>query len=323
MNAQGESRHPQSILAVHPGALGDVVMFGHLLAGLGGRTTLVAGGEKGRLLQGLAVAARALDFDAMPMHEVFSDTPLSDCDLPRLLGRHDRLVSCFAGGDPLAGQSAPGKPELRLAGMCASASAEFLPVRPPQDFSGHLLDLWHDLLGLPAAPAKPDPWPVPDEWTDQANRLLTAAGIDPSQPYALLHPGAGSPAKCWPAARFQALAREIAVDTQTAFVIGPVECGRFGNQEARSLSGRFGALVCPPLGPLAAALAGAKLYVGNDSGVSHLAAAVGAPTLALFAPTCPQHFAPIGPAAQTLARPHITDISVPAALAAAVTAKNR
>jgi len=319
MNAQGESRHPQSILAVHPGALGDVVMFGHLLAGLGGRTTLVAGGETGRLLHGLGVAARALDFDAMPMHEVFSDTPLRECELPGLFGEHDRLVSCFGAASP----SAPGKPELRLAGMCASASAEFLPVRPPADFSGHLLDLWRHLLGLPAGPAQPDPWPVPDQWTGQANRLLTGAGIDPSRPYALLHPGSGSLDKCWPAARFQALARAIAVDTQAAFVIGPVECGRFGDQEARSLSGRFGALVCPPLGPLAAAMAGAKLYVGNDSGVSHLAAAVGAPTLALFGPTCPQHFAPIGPAAQTLARPHITDISVPAALAAAVTVNDR
>ena len=313
MNAQGESRHLQSILAVHPGALGDVVMFGHLLACLGGRTTLVTGGEKGRLLQGLGVTARALDFDALPMHEVFSDTPLIQCELPALFGEHDRLISCFGTASP----SAPGKPELRLAGMCASASAEFLPVRPPQDFSGHLLDLWRDLLGLPAATTQPDPWPVPDEWTGQADHLLTAAGIDPSQPYALLHPGAGSPDKCWPGARFQALASEIAVDTQTAFVIGPVECERLGDQEARSIAGRFGALLCPPLAPLAAALASAKLYVGNDSGVSHLAAAVGAPTLALFGPTCPQHFAPLGPAVQTLTHPHITDITVQAAAAAA------
>jgi ADP-heptose:LPS heptosyltransferase len=55
-----------------------------------------------------------------------------------------------------------------------------------------------------------------------------------------------------------------------------------------------------PLRVLGALLGRAGLYVGNDSGVSHLAAAAGAPTLALFGPTDPAVWAPVGPAVETV-----------------------
>ena len=93
------SEQEHRTLAIYPGALGDVILFGHLLAALGRRVTLVAGGEKGDLLAGAGVVGAALDFDSLPMHEVFADTALEECRLPKLIGRHDRLVSCFAGGD--------------------------------------------------------------------------------------------------------------------------------------------------------------------------------------------------------------------------------
>jgi ADP-heptose:LPS heptosyltransferase len=59
-------------------------------------------------------------------------------------------------------------------------------------------------------------------------------------------------------------------------------------------------------------LARAGLFVGNDSGVSHLAAAAGAPTLALFGPTTPEVWSPLGPRVATLRAPKgaMTEISV-------------
>jgi ADP-heptose:LPS heptosyltransferase len=51
---------------------------------------------------------------------------------------------------------------------------------------------------------------------------------------------------------------------------------------------------------LGAVLERARLYVGNDSGISHLAAAWGAPVLALFGPTDPAQWAPIGPRVRVL-----------------------
>jgi ADP-heptose:LPS heptosyltransferase len=55
-----------------------------------------------------------------------------------------------------------------------------------------------------------------------------------------------------------------------------------------------------PARVLGAVLAHAGLYVGNDSGVSHLAAAWGAPVLALFGPTDPAQWAPVGPRVKVL-----------------------
>jgi len=95
-NQRPAIRNPQSVLAVHPGALGDVILFGRLLSMLPGPITLVTGREKGELLAGVGVVRKVLDFDALPMHEAFTDTPLSQCRLPKLLGRHRRLISCFA-----------------------------------------------------------------------------------------------------------------------------------------------------------------------------------------------------------------------------------
>jgi heptosyltransferase III len=54
---------------------------------------------------------------------------------------------------------------------------------------------------------------------------------------------------------------------------------------------------------LARWLAGAALYIGNDSGITHLAAAVGIPVIALFGPTSPDIWAPRGPNVTVLREP--------------------
>ena len=287
-----------TILAVHSGALGDVVLFGRLLGALGGRVTLVAGGGKGGLLAGLGAVERWLDFDALPMHEVFCDTPVDSCALPRLVGRHDRLVSCFAAGQRPA--------ELRLAAMCGSADAAFLPVRPGDGAEAHLLDVWCDMLGIDGVDERP--WRVAPGWRDEAAEMLAALGIEAENGYAVIHPGAGAPEKCWPVGNFVALARRIG--RCAVFVLGPVEADRWAPETIEQLRQEVSLVVCPPLTALAGMLGGADAFVGNDSGVSHLAAAVGAPTVALFGPTRPEQFRPRGERVIVLAAEPISHISV-------------
>jgi len=69
------------------------------------------------------------------------------------------------------------------------------------------------------------------------------------------------------------------------------------------------ALHIPDLFELARFLAGARVYIGNDSGITHLAAAVGVPTIALFGPTDPSVWAPRGPAVKIIHRADMSDIS--------------
>jgi ADP-heptose:LPS heptosyltransferase len=61
---------------------------------------------------------------------------------------------------------------------------------------------------------------------------------------------------------------------------------------------------------LAGWLATARVYAGNDSGITHLAAAVGTPIVALFGPTDPRMWAPRGREVCVIARPAIADIQV-------------
>jgi heptosyltransferase-2 len=99
--------------------------------------------------------------------------------------------------------------------------------------------------------------------------------------------------KRWPAAHFGALGSHLLERGLTPLVfVGPGE-GRLGHEVA----GRAGGTLVPSawaLDEVAAVLAGCAVAVGNDSGLTHLAAAVGCPTVALFGPTDPDRTAPVG-----------------------------
>jgi ADP-heptose:LPS heptosyltransferase len=97
---------------------------------------------------------------------------------------------------------------------------------------------------------------------------------------------------------------------QVVFVLGPVECEKWDRASVAALRRDLPVLLNPPLRTLAGVLAEAEGYAGNDSGVSHLAAAVGAPTVALFGPTRPEHFAPVGPKVRIVHADSLKDIPV-------------
>jgi ADP-heptose:LPS heptosyltransferase len=109
-----------------------------------------------------------------------------------------------------------------------------------------------------------------------------------------MHPGAGSHRKRWPAERFAALgASLVRRGLQVVLIEGPADAEVVAQvQEHAGLP--FPVLRDLDTRLLAAALAEARCFVGNDSGVTHLAGAVGTPTLALFGPTDPASWAPLG-----------------------------
>jgi ADP-heptose:LPS heptosyltransferase len=86
-------------------------------------------------------------------------------------------------------------------------------------------------------------------------------------------------------------------------LLGEAELDRWPPAEVQRLIGQHGALPLTDLSALHAQLAPAALFLGNDSGPTHLAAQVGLPTLALFGPTDPQRWRPVGPAVTVLAPP--------------------
>ena len=122
--------------------------------------------------------------------------------------------------------------------------------------------------------------------TRAAASLLTA--LPPG--FLAIHQGSGSAAKNWSKERFLTLAQRLAGERRWLLVLGPAE-------RETGVAPPPAALVARelPLRVLGAILSRAGLFVGNDSGITHLAAAAGAPTLALFGPTDPSVWAPLGP----------------------------
>lgn len=106
-------------------------------------------------------------------------------------------------------------------------------------------------------------------------RLFTDAP-PPGRPYAVIHPAASEPGKTWPAAHFVAAAEYLgrALELETVFIAGP-------DDDTAPFRG-YRVVQGAPLAEVKRLLAGAALFLGNDSGPAHMAAAFGLPVLVLF-----------------------------------------
>jgi heptosyltransferase-2 len=137
----------------------------------------------------------------------------------------------------------------------------------------------------------------------EAAALLTRVGLE-DRPFAILGPGAAyGPAKRWSAERFAALGVQLAARGPAVLVCGAASeretCERVAaaiGAQARSLAGVTSLLV------QAALCARAELTVSNDSGLAHLAAATGTPTVVVFGSTSSAWTAPLGPRVRVVQR---------------------
>ena len=170
-----------------------------------------------------------------------------------------------------------------------------------------------------------DPPPLPVAWTAAEDRARAAGLLPPGPPIIALGPTANWTGKIWPPERFAALFRRLAGGplrpARAAILAGPGEAERAlaapllaALPEAIDLAGRL------TLPEAAACLARAALFVGNDSGLMHIAAAAGTPTIGLFGPTPADEYAPAGRAAMAVRSPtaRMEDLSVEDAAAAAL-----
>lgn len=151
-------------------------------------------------------------------------------------------------------------------------------------------------LGLPAtagAPLLPGPIGAPSA------RLVEFLGAPFG--YVVVHLG-GRDEKAWPMSAWEAFLEqaESSIDDRLVVVAGPEERARLDALRARVRPSEGAGTAGPRLAPalslsdLSHLLAGAKAFVGCDSGVMHLAAALGAPCVALFFRSDPWRYAPLG-----------------------------
>jgi heptosyltransferase-2 len=154
-------------------------------------------------------------------------------------------------------------------------------------------------LALPSGAAAPLNLPLPELKVPagEAAGWRERQGLpDNGQPTVALAPGAVGPSKRWPGAAYADLARQLTQQGASVWVLGgPAEAPlariiRDAAPGARDFTGT-------DLRNAILALAAANVAVSNDSGLLHVAAALGTPTIGIFGPTSPWHWAPLNPIA--------------------------
>jgi ADP-heptose:LPS heptosyltransferase len=239
-------------------------------------------------------ALRALR-DAWPRHRVVLAAPAALAPLARLSGAVDEVVDTAA----LAVPALPGAdvavnlhgrgPESHRAVLASEPRSTIAFGAPEVPWDGpewrageHEVARWCRLLeesGIPADPGRLD---------------LPAPGPAPAPGATVVHPGAASAARRWPADRWAAVARAEREAGRRVVVTGSVAERTLAERVARAaglpggdvLAGRTSLL------ELASVVAGAGLVLCGDTGVAHLATAFGVPSVVLFGPTPPSEWGP-------------------------------
>ncbi len=293
-------RSGRHCLAVRLDNAGDVLLTGpavRAIAAACGRVTMLAGprgADAARLLPGvdeiMVWQAPWVAFDPPPVH------PATLAGLTSQIaarGCTEAVVFTSSHQSPL-----PTALVLRLAGIRRIAALSV-------DYPGSLLDVRYrrdaDIpeperaLGL--ARAAGYELPPGDGGTLAVRRPLPGTGaLTGPGPYLVLHPGASAPARRWPASRWAEAAALLAARGQRVILTGgPAEraltaaASQGIHGQITDLGGRTS------LAELAAVLAGADAVLVANTGVAHLAAAVGTPVVSLFAPVVPAaRWAPYG-----------------------------
>jgi ADP-heptose:LPS heptosyltransferase len=281
------------ILILHPGALGDVLQAVPALRGLRahGRITFAGQPRLGRLLVSLGVVDEARGFDGLGLEALFTDAPAPPA-VTAFLGGFTRVVSWFGSRDA-----------TYRARLAALATDPVLAPPVPDDDT----PVWRHLLAtvpastlaesLAVAPIRPD-------------------GAPPGSGALIVHPGSGGAWKQWPAERFAEVIAAVAARHALTVMVhqGPADRAAVEALLAR-LDRPVERLVEPALPALAVTLVGSRAYLGGDSGISHLAAAVGVPSVILFPPDHLPRWTPWSPVARPVAMTGAAD-EVPGVVAA-------
>lgn len=204
-------------------------------------------------------------------------------DLLELTGPSERLRETLRGFDSIVSWYGASRPEFREAVAALRLPFQFLTALPPGGRGSHAVDFYLEQARsiVPCA-------------SDGIPRIACDAIRGD---FAVIHPFAGSLKKRWPLECFQELAQRLARRMPVEWCAGP--------EDELSGARRF-----EDLYDLACWLATARIYIGNDSGPTHLAAAVGTPVVALFGPSDPAVWAPRGPRVAVAAAPALDTITV-------------
>ncbi|MBN2271117.1 MAG: glycosyltransferase family 9 protein [Sedimentisphaerales bacterium] len=301
------ARKAQRGLIIQPGAIGDCVLtlplagFMKEALGLGG-VDMLGHSEYIEFLPGRSCIDGISSIDSVDMHRLFADRKQFD------LADRDPLISAFCGYAWIA--TFLGEPNsdfehnlIYTANCSGSAEVMTLALKPPKSFAGHVTEFYiQQCIAQAGLSAAPEQARHPDSLitatgadTAKGRELLVEAGFDPDQRPIVIHPGSGGAKKCWHLDNFLAAAQRLKSDgLQVLLLLGPAESDRYNKAELQKMGSAAPCFSGLSLTEVLGLLISADAFVGNDSGITHLAAGLGIRTFALFGPTDPCLYGPIG-----------------------------
>ncbi len=266
----------QRALVIRGGALGDFILTFPVLNALreaapDSRLEVLAYPGIAALAEtsGLIDAFRSIEYG--PLAGFFTRGSVLDPGLRGYFASFDLILSYLYDPDGIFAEN------LQNAGASRVVTG---PHRPGE--SSHAIDQLAaplTALGLPLA--------------GRATRLALEPAVHEALTVAL-HPGSGSAAKNWPVEKWRQLAGKLLAanpEVKLAIIGGEADAAAVSALRGLAAS-RIVLWENLPLPELARRLAGARLYLGHDTGISHLAAAAGVPSLLLFGPSNPSVWAP-------------------------------
>jgi heptosyltransferase-3 len=288
-----------SILVMRAGALGDCLLMLPTLTALRAhfpqaRIDIMGYPKRWEWVLGRGLVDAVYSIERPGMHLLFCEG-IQGIEVPAplkaFLGTYDVILSYRPDPDGVFQRS--------LRALDAGLVLSQPPFPPPPPPKVHVADFALQLvarLGIPPARATPRLQLTNDELV-LVQPFFTTHQVDPSRlPIVVVHPGSGSMAKRWPIENFATLIETLETQqwARTIVVTGYAE--EDVEAQLRSLIPTAKPLVAAnwPLRPTLALIGQASVFIGHDSGLTHLAAALGRPTLALFGPTDPEIWGPRG-----------------------------
>ncbi len=194
-----------------------------------------------------------------------------------------------------------GTPWDTVVDLRGSAIAWTLPLVKRRLVPGKAPEALHRVQAAGAVVGRVKSPPAPKLWTLPHHRASAAAMIPPEGPVLALGPAANWRAKTWRPEHFAALAERLTAPdgplptASVVIIAGPGEEAQAKPLlEAVPEGRRISMVGANDLLTVAACLERCTLFVGNDSGLMHIAAAMGTPTIGLFGPSRVDHFGPWG-----------------------------
>ena len=283
----------QNILIIRPGALGDLVVTLPTFEAIrkyfkDARIDIMGYSSFLEIVKDRFYADTISRFDQADIAPLFTNNSNVPASLINKLSNMDLIISFVA------------DKERGLVENLKAAGARHVIHYEPFPSEGediHVIDHFLkclDLLGVHHSNKVPKIF-LRNEDVLLGEKFLNERVVDPKKLLVAMHPGSGGRQKCWPLDRYAELILWLRkeINAQILLISGPADTG-----VVDALRGKVGdnfILVDQlPLPILAAIIKRSNLFVGNDSGITHLAAAVGTPTITIFGPTDPRMWGPRG-----------------------------